>query len=104
VCVCERERERESVCVCVCVCVGCVGGLCLWVVCVYRVFELISHSNEVAPSHRWSMMLPPSIQVCPVEFPGRGRRQADTPIYDVAELAELLAHSLPLQVRCLMGI
>lgn len=44
------------------------------------------------------MMLPPSIQVCPVELPGRGRRQSDTPINDVVEIAEMLARTLPLEV------
>lgn len=44
------------------------------------------------------MMLPASIQVCPVELPGRGRREGERGINNVAELAALLAHSLPLQV------
>ena len=43
-------------------------------------------------------MLPASIQVCPVELPGRGRRQGEAAINDVARLADLLADSLPLQV------
>ncbi len=43
-------------------------------------------------------MLPVSIQVCPVELPGRGRRQGEAAINDVARLADLLANSLPLQV------
>ena len=41
-------------------------------------------------------MLPASIQVCPVEIPGRGRRQGDPAINDVKQLASMLAHSLPL--------
>ena len=45
-------------------------------------------------------MLPASIQVCPVELPGRGRRQGDAPINDVARLADVLVESLPLQARC----
>lgn len=45
---------------------------------------------------RWSMMLPASIQVCPVEIPGRGRREGEEAIQTVEELAKLLAHSLPL--------
>ena len=44
-------------------------------------------------------MLPASVQVCPVEIPGRGRRGGDPSISEVAELAALLARSLPLQVR-----
>ena len=43
-------------------------------------------------------MLPASIQVCPVELPGRGRRQGEAAINDVARLADVLADSLPLQV------
>ena len=46
---------------------------------------------------RWSMMLPASIQVCPIEIPGRGRREGETALTTVEELAKLLAHSLPLQ-------
>ena len=41
-------------------------------------------------------MLPASIQVCPVEIPGRGRREGE-PVSDVKELARLLARSLPLR-------
>ena len=43
-------------------------------------------------------MLPPSIQVCPVEIPGRGRRSQEPGITDVLALAEQLASALPLQV------
>lgn len=43
-------------------------------------------------------MLPPSIQVCPVEIPGRGRQQAKAALTDVCQLAETLAHALPLNV------
>ncbi len=46
---------------------------------------------------RWSMMLPASVQVCPVEIPGRGRREGETALTTVDELAKVLAHSLPLQ-------
>lgn len=46
---------------------------------------------------RWSMMLPASIQVCPVEIPGRGRRLGEPAPATVAELATLLAQSLPLK-------
>lgn len=41
-------------------------------------------------------MLPASVQVCPVEIPGRGRREGEPAINDVRELARLLARSLPL--------
>ncbi len=47
---------------------------------------------------RWAMMLPASIQVCPIELPGRGRRRDETGIAGVAILADALAESLPLQV------
>ena len=43
-------------------------------------------------------MLPPSIQVCPVEIPGRGRREGDPGISQVSDLAAALAKHLPLQV------
>lgn len=44
-------------------------------------------------------MLPASIQVCPVEIPGRGRRVNEAAVNDVHQLADLLASSLPLQVN-----
>ena len=43
-------------------------------------------------------MLPASVQVCPVEIPGRGRRQGENAIDSVTELADLLVETLPLQV------
>ncbi|CAL8466746.1 g6282 [Coccomyxa elongata] len=46
---------------------------------------------------RWAMMLPPSIQVCPIEIPGRGRREGEPSINEISELANILAHALPLQ-------
>ena len=45
---------------------------------------------------RWAQLLPASVQVCPVEIPGRGRREGEPAINDVKELARLLARSLPL--------
>lgn len=44
------------------------------------------------------MLLPPSVQVCPVEIPGRGRREGEPAPSDAAELAHVLARLLPLQV------
>ena len=41
-------------------------------------------------------MLPASVQVCPVEIPGRGRREGEPAIPHVKQLAALLARSLPL--------
>lgn len=46
-------------------------------------------------------MLPASIQVCPIELPGRGRRQDEAAVDSVAALADALATSLPLQVLTL---
>ncbi len=43
-------------------------------------------------------MMPASIQVCPVEIPGRGRAEGQPAIPDCAQLAAALARSLPLQV------
>ena len=45
---------------------------------------------------RWAQMLPASIQVCPIELPGRGRRAGEEAIGDVKELARALARGLPL--------
>ena len=55
-------------------------------------------SESLPLEWRWSMMLPASIQVCPVEIPGRGRREGEESVSNVAALAEILALSLPLQV------
>ncbi len=41
-------------------------------------------------------MLPASVQVCPVEIPGRGRRLGEPAHEDVVGLARALARSLPL--------
>ena len=41
--------------------------------------------------------MPACIQVCPVEIPGRGRREGEPALTDAAELARVLAHALPLQ-------
>lgn len=48
---------------------------------------------------RWAMMLPASIQVCPVEIPGRGRREGEHGISSIEDLANTLSLVLPLQVR-----
>lgn len=45
---------------------------------------------------QWAMMLPASIQVCPIEIPGRGRRSEEPALTTVHGLAEVLARSLPL--------
>ena len=45
-------------------------------------------------------MMPASVQVCPFEIPGRGRRSNEAPITDVAQFADVLAAALPLQVPC----
>ena len=44
------------------------------------------------------MMMPLSIQVCPVELPGRGRREQELSISNIAVMAQTLAHALPLEV------
>lgn len=41
-------------------------------------------------------MLPASVQVCPVEIPGRGRRGGEPALDKVHDLARVLARSLPL--------
>lgn len=60
--------------------------------------EWARNEHEAVSVCRWAMMLPACIQVCPIELPGRGRRREETSISDVAELADMLADSLPLQV------
>ena len=47
------------------------------------------------------MMLPAAIQVCPIELPGRGRRQGEVGVCDIAVLARTLADVLPLHVSLL---
>lgn len=49
-------------------------------------------------TYRWAMMLPASIQVCPIEIPGRGRREGEHGITSIEKLADTLALSLPFQV------
>lgn len=44
-------------------------------------------------------MMPASIQICPIEIPGRGRRSNKQAVDKVDELADLLVHGLPLQVQ-----
>lgn len=74
---------------------------------VYRSYLILTQSRlNMGISHgapfdycRWAMMLPASIQICPVEIPGRGRRDGEPHVNTVTMLAETLAHSLPLQVR-----
>jgi surfactin synthase thioesterase subunit len=44
-------------------------------------------------------MLPASIQVCPIELPGRGRRRGEQGIATVDQLADALVDGLPLQVK-----
>ncbi len=57
-------------------------------------------SSMMGPARgRWATLLPACIQVCPVEIPGRGRREGEPALTDAAELARLLARSLPLQAR-----
>jgi surfactin synthase thioesterase subunit len=48
----------------------------------------------------WSSYLPASIQVCPIELPGHGRRFHEKAFSDVASLAENLALNLPFDKPC----
>ena len=61
-------------------------------------YELEILTAGITNACRWAMMLPPSILVCPVEIPGRGRREGEPALSEVTALAEVLAHALPLQV------
>lgn len=44
--------------------------------------------------HQWQSSLPPSVEVCPVQFPGRGKRMGETPFTDVFPLVEATAIAL----------
>ena len=48
---------------------------------------------------RWGQLLPPCVQVCPVELPGRGRRRGEAPAEDAAALAADLLRGLPIGSR-----
>jgi len=48
----------------------------------------------------WSLYLPASIQVCPIELPGHGRRFHETAFSDVKDIAENLAANLPFDKPC----
>ena len=48
--------------------------------------------------------MPACIQVCPVEIPGRGRREGEPALTDAAELARVLAHALPLQASHMLHL
>ena len=61
-----------------------------------------SFMNIYLNINRWANMLPASVQVCPVEIPGRGRRSREEAIDSVSKLADLLVESLPLQVRIIL--
>ena len=52
---------------------------------------------------RWAVMLPASIQVCPIELPGRGRRRGEQGIATVDQLADALVDGLPLQASTRSG-
>lgn len=47
----------------------------------------------------WATRLPASVQVCPLELPGRGRRAGEKPAEGIKQLANALAQNLPLQDR-----
>jgi len=42
----------------------------------------------------WSQGLPPTIEVCPVQFPGRGSRLAERPLSHLSHLIQILARGL----------
>lgn len=44
--------------------------------------------------HRWQASLPPGVEVCPVQLPGRGKRIQEAPFTDVASLVEAAAAAL----------
>jgi len=44
--------------------------------------------------YRWSQGLPSSVEVCPVQFPGRGSRLAERPLSHLSQLIQVLASGL----------
>jgi len=48
---------------------------------------------------KWGQLLPPCVQVCPVELPGRGRRREEPPAEDARALAADLLGRLPIGSR-----
>lgn len=59
-------------------------------------YALIGLPATKTATCRWAQMLPASVQVCPIEIPGRGRRDGEPAITTVPALGQQLAHSLPL--------
>ncbi|HVF55939.1 MAG TPA: alpha/beta fold hydrolase [Pyrinomonadaceae bacterium] len=44
--------------------------------------------------HQWQSDLPPSVEVCPVQLPGRGKRMQEKPFTDLFSLVEATATAL----------
>ena len=48
--------------------------------------------------YKWSRVLPPTVEVCPVQFPGRGSRLAERPFTSLPPLVHVLATALAPQL------
>ncbi|MEO0968084.1 MAG: thioesterase domain-containing protein [Cyanobacteria bacterium J06639_18] len=55
-----------------------------------RLFCFPYAGGSAAVFRDWQNYLPPTIQVCPVEFPGRGSRLMETPFEDITSLVEAM--------------
>ncbi|PRW20616.1 Erythronolide modules 3 and 4 [Chlorella sorokiniana] len=52
-----------------------------------RVAPMAVNDIMMAVQYKWAQMLPASVQVCPVEIPGRGRREGEPALDKVHDLA-----------------
>jgi medium-chain acyl-[acyl-carrier-protein] hydrolase len=55
-----------------------------------RLFCFHFAGGDASTFRLWTTQLPPSIEVCPIEFPGRATRRAEAPITRFPELLEKL--------------
>lgn len=59
-----------------------------------RLFCFPYAGGMAANFSRWHLSLPPTIEVCPVQLPGRGKRIRETPFKDVRSLVKAAAVEL----------
>jgi acyl transferase domain-containing protein/surfactin synthase thioesterase subunit/acyl carrier protein len=59
-----------------------------------RLFCLPYLGGSASIFRRWPELLPPWIEVCPVQYPGREQRLTETPFTDLLALAETIAEQL----------
>ena len=59
-----------------------------------RLFCFPYAGGEAQVYRRWTEVLPPEVEVCPVQLPGRGSRLYETPFVRVKPLLDVLASAL----------